>query len=177
MVGDYIIKSITVKDGYPKSIHREMEGAECFIVDLERGHCALLRCMLARYNEYHRIQTSPVIGFIVKEGESEVFIETENTMYHLVRNNLDDATFSGVSSYTYDVAKEAVSDYFSKMDEQYFAKYGTTKDAVLENDGVISYCASIHYNLVKEAGADYVWSCDFACSYGLPGAIASDTEY
>lgn len=177
MVGDYIIMEVTAKNGHFHSIHRDVLGAECFILDLEKGYRSLLRCKSSSDDDYHRLHTSPVLDIKVAGNESDVIIETLNTTYHLARNNFDDCTFTGIVSYTYDVAKKAVIDYFSEMDEQYFRKHNTTKKEVLEDDDVIYRCAALHHILVKEAGIDYAWACDFACSHGLSETTSFAEEY
>lgn len=172
MVGDYIIKEITAKNGGSlRSLHLDALGTECFIADLEKGHRSLLRYKPEYDDRFHRLHTSLVVDVKANDDESDVVIETLNTTYHLVRSNFDDS-FAGIVSYTYDVAKKNVINHFNEKDEQYFEDYGTTKEEVLESDDVISRCASLHHRLVKEAGLDYAWACDFACSNGLSEAIA-----
>lgn len=177
MVGDYTIKEVTAKNGQLHSIHMEVMGAECSIFDLEKGSRALMRAKSNRDNDFHRLHTSQVLDIKVSDDESDVVIETLNTIYHLVRNNFDDATFKGIVSYTYEVARKTVVDYFNEKDEQYFEKYGTTKESVLGDDDVIARCATMHHSLVKEAGIDYAWACDFACSDVLSKEMAYVREY
>ena len=172
MIGDYIIKEITAKNGSLRQLHNDAMGTECFIADLEKGHRSLLRYKPEYDDRYHRLHTSLVLDIKTSDGENDVVIETLNTVYHLVRNNFDDETFSGINSYTYEVAKKTVTDYFSEKDEPYFEKYGITKGAVLESDDLISRCAILHHSLIKEAGVDYAWACDFACSYSLTNVMA-----
>lgn len=170
-VGDYIIKEITAKEGSLRQLHHDAMGTECFIVDLEKGQRSLLRYKPEYDNRYHRLHTSTVLGIKTSDGENDVVIETLNTVYHLIRNNFDD-TFSGINSYTYEVAKETVTGYLNEQDDSYFEKYGITKEAALENDDLISQCAFLHHSLIKEAGLDYAWACDFACSHGLSNTLA-----
>ena len=173
MVGDYIIKDITAKNGHLYPIHDDIMGAECFIADLEKGYRSFLRCKPNGDDKYHRIHTSAVIDVKANDDESDVIIETLNTVYHLVRNNFDNTTFNGIVSYTYEVAKATVLDYFSEKDEEFFKKHNTTKDAVLGSDNVISYCATAYHNIIKDFGVDYAWASYLACSQGLPKALAS----
>lgn len=171
MIGDYIIKDITAKEGQLRNLHYDAMGTECFITDLEKGHRSLLRYKPEHDTRYHRLHTSIVLDIKTSDGENDVVIETLNTVYHLVRNNFDDDTFSGINSYTYKVAKETVASYLNEQDDAYFEKYGTTKEAAMGNDDLISQCASLHHSLIKEAGLDYAWACDFACSHSLSNAL------
>lgn len=172
MIGDYIIKEITVKNGSLRQLHHDAMGTECFIADLEKGYRSLLRYKPEYDDRYHRLHTSVVLGIKTTDGENDVVIETLNTVYHLVRNNFDDGTFSGINTYTYEVAKKTVAEFFNGKDDAYFKEYGITKDAVVENEDLISHCATMHHSLIKEAGIDYAWACDFACSHGLANALA-----
>lgn len=172
MVGDYIIKEVIAKNGSLRQLHYEAMGAECFITDLEKRYRSLLKFKPEHDDRYHRLHTSLVLDVKTRDGENDVVIETLNTIYHLVRNNFDDEAFSGINAYTYEVAKKTIIDFFSKKDDSYFEKYRTTKDTVLGNDDLISCCAALHHSLVKEAGVDYAWACDFACSHSLTSALA-----
>lgn len=178
MIGDYIIKEITAKSGCNlRWLHIEAMGAECLIADLEKGYRSLLRYKSEQDGEYHRLHTSQVLDIKTSDDGNDVTIETLNTVYHLVRNNFDNSTFNGMVSYTYEVAKKTVAEYFNEQDEQYFKYYGLTKGEVLSNDDVISRCATLHHNLIKEAGIDYAWACDFACANVLSKERASVKEY
>lgn len=169
MVGDYIIKDMMAKNGGELTeLHLSAMGAECIITDLEKGERSLLR-VKPDYdpNDFHRIHTSTVLDYTVSDNGNDVVIETLNTIYHLVRCNFDDASFTGINAYTYDVARETVKKHLNDKDDSYFAKYGMTKNEAIESDDLISRCAALHHRLVKDAGIDYAWACDFACDNAL----------
>lgn len=179
MVGDYIIKDITAKNcGELTALHMSVMGAECVIADLEKGERSLLK-VEPDYNpnSFHRIHTSTVLDYTVSNGGNDVVIETVNTVCHLVCSNFDDATFTDINSYTYDVAKETVEKHLSNKDDSYFAKYNTTKNRALKNDGLISRCAASHHRFVKAAGIDYAWACDFACDNALVEERLTEAVY
>ncbi len=168
MRGDYIIKDIKAKNGGTlKHIHTSAIGCECLIADLERGERSLLR-VKPDYDpdSFHRIHTSTVLNYTASEDGNNVTIETLNTVYYLERCNFDDS-FSGINTYTFDVAKEKVTEFLGGQNDAFFSKYRTTRDAVMQNDDLISRCATIHHRLIKDAGLDYAWACDFACANAL----------
>ena len=157
-MGDYIIKNITAKNGKELTeLHNSAMGAECLIADLEKGERSLLRVKVDYDpDRFHRLHTSMVLDYTVSEDGNEVTIET----------------FTGINSYTYDVAKDAVVKFLEKQDDDFFAKYRAEKATVLEDDDLISKCATLHHRLIKDAGLDYAWACDFACAHALSEALA-----
>lgn len=93
MIGNYIIKEARVKNGHTKHyIHNEVEGRECFIVELEKGERALLKYKPDYDVDYHRLHTSTVLDYTVSEDGNDVVIETLNTVYYLVRSGLVEET-------------------------------------------------------------------------------------
>lgn len=177
-MGDYIIKNITAKNGKELTeLHNSAMGAECLIADLEKGERSLLRVKMDYDpDRFHRLHTSTVLDYTVSDDGNEVTIETLNTVYYLVRCNFTD-TFAGINSYTYDVAKDAVVKFLEEQDDDFFVKYRAEKAAVLEDDDLISKCATLHHRLIKDAGLDYAWACDFACAHALSEALTFAPVY
>ena len=77
----YIIDRIEPKDGVLKSVHETMLGRECQIMTLKIGHSgALLVDVGDHIVGLHRIVLSNVLTV---EGENNLCIHTENTVYYL----------------------------------------------------------------------------------------------
>lgn len=79
----YIIDRIEPKDGVLKSVHETILGRECQIMKLEVGERGWLLTDIGDYIfGLHRITLSNVLS---AEGEDDLRIHTENTVYHLMR--------------------------------------------------------------------------------------------
>lgn len=79
----YIIDRIEPKDGVLKSVHETILGRECQIMKLEVGKRGWLLTDVGDYIfGLHRITLSNVLS---AEGEDDLHIHTENTVYHLKR--------------------------------------------------------------------------------------------
>lgn len=79
----YIIDRIEPKDGVLKSVHETILGRECQIMKLEVGKRGWLLTDVGDYMfGLHRITLSNVLS---AEGEDDLRIHTENTVYHLKR--------------------------------------------------------------------------------------------
>lgn len=79
----YIIDCIEPKDGVIKSVHESILGRECQIMRLEVGKRGwLLADVGDRIFGLHRITLSNVLSV---EGEDDLCIHTENTVYFLKR--------------------------------------------------------------------------------------------
>lgn len=79
----YIIDRIEPKDGVLKSVHETILGRECQIMKLEVGKRGWLLTDIGDYIfGLHRITLSNVLS---AEGEDDLRIHTENTVYHLKR--------------------------------------------------------------------------------------------
>ena len=79
----YIIDRIEPKDGVLKSVHETILGRECQIMKLEVGKRGWLLTDVGDYIfGLHRITLSNVLS---AEGEDDLRIHTENTVYHLKR--------------------------------------------------------------------------------------------
>ena len=83
----YIIDRIEPKDGVLKSVHETMLGRECQIMTLKIGHSgALLVDVGDHIFGLHRIVLSHVLTV---EGEDDLRIHTENTIYYLKKMLLE----------------------------------------------------------------------------------------
>lgn len=77
----YIIDRIEPKDGVFKSVHETMLGRECQIITQKIGHPGVLLVDVGDYIfGLHRIILSHVLSI---EGEDDLCIHTENTVYYL----------------------------------------------------------------------------------------------
>lgn len=77
----YIIDRIEPKDGVLKSVHETMLGRECQIITLKIGHSGVLLVDVGDHIfGLHRIVLSHILTV---EGEDDLYIHTENTVYYL----------------------------------------------------------------------------------------------
>ena len=79
----YIIDRIEPKDGALKSVHETMLGRECQIITLENGRSGVFLVDVGDdVFGPHRIVLSYILDV---EGEADLSIHTENTVYSLRR--------------------------------------------------------------------------------------------
>lgn len=80
----YRIKKICPKDGLYKPVHRSIQNRQCQIVNIQVGKRGLLRVDVGdQLIGPHRIVISKVMRVSGADGDTEITIETENTVYHL----------------------------------------------------------------------------------------------
>lgn len=81
---NYVVKSISTKDGAMRDIHRKMLGSRCYIVELEVGsHCLIKYEPYYDLGNFHYARTSPVIKIETVNEDLLIKFETENTVYIL----------------------------------------------------------------------------------------------
>lgn len=80
----YEIYNFIPKDGMVKSVHGVILGRRCWISDVRGGHRGLLMVDVDDPDiGPHRIRLSEIVRVIGTPGDTEVQIETENSIYIL----------------------------------------------------------------------------------------------
>lgn len=167
----FIIKKVTPKDGVVREIHEEVLGRRCYILDLQIGQRGWIK-FEPSYDPgcFHRLHTSTVVSYKMADDESWAEIETINTTYRLERLENLSSYFEDTRRFTREDAMDDVEKYLSSQPDKYFADRGTTRDAVLCDDGILADIAAEHYKCVLHFGNDREWSCKDACDSD-PGIV------
>lgn len=91
---DFVIKTVTPKSGVMRSIHEEVLGRKCRILDVQVG---LRGWLELEWPDPYVLHTSIVLGIKRAEDDSWVEIETKNTFYRLEK--LKEESGSGLEKY------------------------------------------------------------------------------